>query len=119
MAAMTPDEQLKTITEGRVAEAVQKHLGGDWARRSELFTIPQSMFDGWADSVELPHGRVHCEPHTWDGIYVVQDRGRYSVFVQERGARVSDCGEFSDFLLAKRRALATEYLWALKLPTGT
>ena len=112
---MTPDEQLKAITEGRVWQAVQEHLGGDWARRNELFTIPQSAFDAWADSIELPHGHVHRESHTWDGIYVIEECGRYIVFVQERGVRVSDCGEFQDFQIAKRRALATEYLYAITL----
>jgi hypothetical protein len=115
---MTAEEQLRAITEGRIWQVVQEHLGGDWARRNELFTIPQSRFDAWADSIDLPHGRVHGEPQPCDGVYVIQERGRYVVFVQERGARVFDCGEFSDFLLAKRKALATEYLYGITLRAG-
>src|SRR5262245_4193342 len=112
---MTSDEQLRAITEGRVWQAVQEHLGGDWNRRNELFTIPQSIFDAWADSIELPHGRVYCERHTWDGIYVIEEQGRYLVYEQERGVQVLAVGEFTDFLVAKRRALATEYLWGINL----
>ena len=112
---MTHAEQLKVITEGRVTQVVQEILGGDWARRNELFTLPQAMFDQWADSIDLPHGRVYSERHTWDGIYVEHERGRYAVYIQERGQRIHDCGEFKDFRLAKRRALETEYLYGLTL----
>lgn len=112
---MTPHEQLQIITEGRTWQAVQEHLGGDWTRRNELFTILQAEFDAWADSVKLPYGRVYNTPQTWDGVYVQYERGRWVVFGQERGCRVYDCGEFCDYNLAKRQALSTEYLYGIKL----
>lgn len=115
---MTPHEQLQVITKGGTWQAVQEHLGGDWSRRNELFTIKQSEFDAWADSIELPHGRVHSKPHTWDGVYVQQEQDHWYVYVQERGCRVQYCGDFSDYRLAKRQALATEYLYGITLPTA-
>lgn len=114
---MTPHEQLQAITEGRAWQAVQEHLGGDWSRCNELFTISQAEFDTWADSIQLPHGPVYDTPQTWDGIYVLQEGGRWVVFVLERGCRVHDCGEFSDYRLAKRQALSTEYLHGITLRT--
>jgi hypothetical protein len=115
---MTPHEQLQVITEGRIQEAVHKHLNGDWPRRNELFTISRADFDAWADSIGLPHGRVHDTVHTWDGIYVVQERGRWVAFEQERGCRVHEIGVFDDYQSAKRQALSAEYLWCLTLQPG-
>jgi hypothetical protein len=115
---MTAYEQLRVITEGRTWQAVQEHLGGDWSRRNELFTIHQAEFDAWADSIELPHGRVHNTPQTWDGIYVLKERGRWVVFEQERGCRICECGDFSDYRLAKRQALSAEYLYGITLPNA-
>jgi hypothetical protein len=112
---MSPEEQLQVITQGRIWQAVQQHLGGDWQRRNELFTIPQSLFDAWADSVELPYGQVQREPRTWDGVYAVEENGRWVVYVQERGCRVHECGTFNDYRQAKRQALATEYLYGIML----
>ena len=112
---MTPQEQLQVIIEGRTWQAIQDHLGGDWSRRNELFTISQAEFDAWADSIELPHGRVHNSPQTWDGVYVLQERGRWVVFVQERGCRVHECGNFDNYKLAKRLALSTEFLYGITL----
>ena len=93
-------------------------MEGDWTRRQELFTIPRSTFDTWADSVELPHGRVYMELHSWDGIYVVESIGRWTVYEQERGEQVAELGTFPDYLTAKREALAAEYLWGIKLSSA-
>ena len=112
---MTSDEQLKVITEGRIWQTVQAILGGDWERRNELFTISQAVFDAWADSTELPFGRVHAEPQTWDEIYVENECGFWRVYEQERGRRVYDGGEFADYTLAKRHALAIKYLFGITL----
>jgi hypothetical protein len=115
---MTPHEQLQVITDGRIWEAVQKHLGGDWSRRDELFTISRAEFDAWADSIQLPYGRVHDVLQTWDGVYVLQDRIHWVVFEQERGCRVHEHGVFNDYRLAKRQALAVEYLFWISLRTA-
>ena len=115
---MSPEKQLQVITEGRIWQSVREQLGGDLSRRNELFTISQAEFDAWADSIELLHGTVYNTPHTWDGIYVLQERDRWVVFVQERGCRIHGCGDFGDYTLAKRQALSTQYLYAITLPTA-
>ena len=114
-ADMKLDEQLQIITEGRIWQAVQEHLGGDWSRRNELFTISQAEFDIWADSVELPYGRIHNMSKTWDGIYVLHEQRWWVVFEQERGCRVHEYGKFGDYQSAKRQALSAELLWAITL----
>lgn len=115
---MTPAEQLEIITSGRVWDAVREYLNGDWSRRNELFTIPRSTFDAWADSIELPHGCIYREPHTWDGVYVAETVDRWAVYYQERGQQVADLGSFPDYRTAKRAALASEYLHGITLPSA-
>ena len=112
---LTPREQLAIITEGRIRQAVEKYLGGDWSRRQELFTISLAEFHAWVDSVPLPRGGVHNKPQASDGIYVLKERGRWVVFYQERGGRQFELGDFDDYRLAKREALAAEYLIDVKL----
>lgn len=112
---MTPEEQLHILTEGDLTMVVSERLNGDWTRLSELFTIPRSFFDEWADSVDLPHKRVLSKIHTWDGIYCIDKDEHWDVYVQERGIRVYEIGLFDDFKTAKREALASEYLNGVQL----
>ena len=112
---MAPEEQLKVLSGGGAWQAIQDHLDGDWDRVNELFTIPRSMFDEWADSIDLPYGLVLAEPHSWDGIYCVEDNNRWDVYVQERGIRVFEVGVFDDLVTAKREALANHLLNGIPL----
>lgn len=80
MSPISRAEQLRYICEGRVREAVAKHLHGDWARRLELFDLPRADFDAWADSVTTLPERIHTNSATtYDGIYLVREGDRWKV----------------------------------------
>jgi hypothetical protein len=111
---MTPEQQLKTIVTGRVRDAVHEYLDGDWSRLPTLFTIPRSMFDAWADSVELPYGRVSAKRASDDGIYVLPDADGWLVFEQERGAHLPGERVYSTYKQVKRAALALAFLSVLR-----
>jgi hypothetical protein len=117
MSPLSQPDQLRYITEGRVEDAVAKHAGGDWSRRNELFDLPRAVFDAWVDSeASLPTQRVHLEPATFDGIYLIQDGISWTVYEQERGwVDPRSLTRHPNFAEAKRQAFAIEYLWALDL----
>ncbi len=109
---MTPQEQLEIITSGKVYEAVRDHLGGDWNRIRELFTIRRAQFDAWAYQIQLPFGRVTNRLSAHDGVYVIPQGDEWLVFEQERGIRFSETFHY-DYDLAKQHALAMELLKGL------
>lgn len=111
---MSPEQQLEAIVKGKVRDAVQAHLGGDWSRLPALFTIPRSMFDAWADGIELPYARVSKKKSAYDGIYVLPDADGWLVFEQERGAHKPGERVYADYRQAKRAALALEFLSVLR-----
>jgi hypothetical protein len=111
---MSPEKQLEAIVKGKVRDAVQQHLGGDWSRLPSLFTIPRSMFDSWADSIELPYGRVSRTRSAQDGVYVLPDADGWLVFEQERGAHLPGERVYPDYKQAKRAALRLEFLRPLR-----
>jgi hypothetical protein len=111
---MTPEQRLEAILKGKVWDAVQEHLDGDWSRVSSLFAIPQSAFNAWADGIELPYGRVSKEKAACDGIYVLPDTEGWLVFEQQRGVHMPGERVYADYRQAKRAALSLEYLRALR-----
>jgi hypothetical protein len=111
---MTPKQQLDAIVRGKVSAAVREHLGGDWSRLPSLFTIPRALFDDWADSVELPCGRVAKVKSPQDGIYVLRDRDGWLVFEQERGVHRPGERVYASYKEAKRAALALDLLSVLR-----
>jgi hypothetical protein len=112
---LTHPEQLQIITSGRIYEAVEEHLAGDWSRRGELFDLPRALFDSWADALDISgHGYIRVGPATFDGIYIVPRGHRWCVYQQEKGGRDSE-RTFDDFRQAKRAAIAMNYLWCLEL----
>jgi hypothetical protein len=113
-ADMSPEKQLEAIVKGKVRDAVQQYLGGDWSRLPSLFTIPRSMFDSWADSIELPYGRVSRTRSADDGVYVLPDADGWLVFEQERGAHLPGERVYENYRQAKRAALRLEFLRPLR-----
>lgn len=111
---MSPEKQLETIINGKVREAVQEYLNGDWSRLPSLFTIPRAKFDSWADGVQLPYGRVSRTKDVSDGIYVLADNDGWLVFEQKDGAHLPGERIYPNYKLAKRAALALELLGALR-----
>jgi hypothetical protein len=111
---MSPEKQLEAIIQGKVGEAVQQYLRGDWTRLPSLFTIPRSMFDSWADGVELPYGRVAKAKSAQDGVYVLPDADGWLVFEQKGGAHLPGERVYANYKQAKRAALALEFLATLR-----
>jgi hypothetical protein len=111
---MSPEKQLEAIIKGKVRDAVQQYLGGDWSRLPSLFTIPRSVFDTWADSIELPYGRVSRTKSADDGVYVLPDAEGWLVFEQHRGMHMPGERVYADYKQAKRAALALEFLRGLR-----
>jgi hypothetical protein len=112
--AMSPEQQLEAIVKGKVRDAVQEYLGGDWSRLPSLFTIPRAQFDSWADSIDLPYGRVSKKRSADDGVYVLPDADGWLVFEQERGAHLPGERVYADYKQAKRAALALAFLRVLR-----
>lgn len=110
---MSPEKQLDIIIRGKVREAVNAHLGGDWSALPKLFTIPRSMFDAWADSVELPYGSVSGKISGADGVYVLPDTEGWLVFEQRNRVHLNGERIYPDYKQAKRAALSLAYLSAL------
>jgi hypothetical protein len=111
---MSPEKQLEAIIKGKVREAVQQYLGGDWSRLPSLFTMPRSMFDSWADSVDLPYGRVSKSKSARDGVFVLPDADGWLVFEQKGGAHLPGERVYANYKQAKRAALALELLATLR-----
>jgi hypothetical protein len=111
---MDPKQQLAFITSGKVGQAVNDYLDGDWSRVRTLFTLPRSLFDTWADSVELPYGRVHRKRGAIDGIYVLHDPEGWLVFKQENEIPSPEKRLYATYKEAKRAALAWEFLEVLR-----
>jgi hypothetical protein len=111
---MDPKQQLEFIISGKVGHAVNDYLDGDWSRVRTLFTLPRPLFDAWADSVELPYGRVLRKRGAHDGIYVLQDPEGWLVFRQDKGIHLPDMRLCATYKEAKRLALAWEFLEVLR-----
>jgi hypothetical protein len=111
---MNLEQQLEAIVKRKVSDAVREHLDGDWSRLPALFTIPRSVFDAWADSIELPYGRVSKRKAACDGIYVLPDAEGWLVFEQEGGVHLFGERIYADYKQAKRAALAMEFLSGLQ-----
>jgi hypothetical protein len=115
---MSPEQQLQAILQGKVEQAVQEYLGGDWSRLPTLFSLPRSVFDAWADSVELPvelpYGRVSKAKAADDGIYVLPDAEGWLVFEQKQGAHMPGERVYADYRQAKRAALSLAFLNILR-----
>lgn len=110
---MSPQQQLAAIVKGKVGDAVREHVGGDWSRLPTLFAIPRSIFDAWADSVELPYDRVSKTKSACDGIYVLPDTDGWLVFEQRRGVPMPGARVYANYRQAKRAALALAFLSVL------
>ncbi|WP_334190840.1 hypothetical protein [Noviherbaspirillum sp.] len=111
---MSPEKQLDIIIRGKVTEAVNAHLDGDWSALQTLFTIPRAMFDAWADSIELPYGSVSNRISRTDGVYVLQDAEGWLVFEQRNGVHPKGERMYPDYRQAKRAALSLAYLSVLR-----
>jgi hypothetical protein len=111
---MSPEKQLDIIIRGKVREAVNAHLAGDWSALPTLFTIPREMFDAWADSIELPYGRVSNRISGADGVYVLQDAEGWLVFEQRKGVHLNGERMYPSYRQAKRAALSLAYLSVLR-----
>lgn len=111
---MSPEQLLQAILQGKVEQAVQEYLGGDWSRLPTLFTLPRSMFDAWADSVELPYGPVSKTKAADDGVYVLPDTEGWFVFEQKQGAHMPGERVYADYKQAKRAALSLAFLSVLR-----
>lgn len=111
---MHPKQQLELILQRKVALAVNDYLDGDWSRIQTLFTLPRSVFDAWADSVELPYGRVFRKKDAADGIYVLQDSEGWIVLKQASGILLSKERLYPTYKEAKWAALHWEFLEALR-----
>lgn len=111
---MDPKRQLEFIISGKVAHAVNDYLDGDWSRVKSLFTLSRHLFDAWADSVELPYGRVQRKRAAIDGIYVLQEEEGWLVFRQENAIPLPGMRLYATYKEAKRAALAWEFLEVLR-----
>jgi len=111
---MSVQQQLQAILQGKVEQAVQEHLGGDWSRLPMLFALPCSVFDAWADSVELPYGQASRAKAADDGIYVLPDAEGWLVFEQKQGAHMPGERVYADYRQAKRAALSLAFLNILR-----
>lgn len=111
---MSPEKQLAAILNQKIDDAVEEYLGGDWSKLPSLFTIPRSVFDTWADSIDLPYGRITNKKSALDGVYVLQDPDGWVVFEQKNGVHISGDRVYANYKQAKRAALALEYLAPLR-----
>jgi hypothetical protein len=111
---MHPKRQLEFIISGKVALAVNDYLDGDWSRVQALFTLPRTLFDEWADSVELPYGRVFRKQGRADGTYVLQDAEGWLVMKQKSGVPLPGKRIYATYKEARRAALAWEFLEVLR-----
>jgi hypothetical protein len=111
---MHPKQQLELIIRDKVAFAVDEYVDGDWSRIQARFTLPRSVFDAWADGVELPYGRISRKRDATDGIYVLQDCEGWIVVKQEGGILLPKRRVFPTYKEAKREALSWEFLEILR-----
>lgn len=111
---MHPKRRQDVIIHGKFALAVRDYLDGDPLQNPAQYLLSRSMFDAWADSVELPYGRVSRKKDATDGIYVLQDCEGWMVIEQKSGILLPKKRKFSTYKQAKREALAWEILGALR-----
>lgn len=113
---MTPKQQREWLIRRKVALAVRDYLDGDCSQAKTSPNLPRKLFDAWADSIELPCGRVQRTLESADGIYVLPDPEGWLVLRREKGALLPERRLYSNYKEAKRAALAEEFLEGLRGP---
>ncbi|MFM8899804.1 MAG: hypothetical protein ACKOF9_07635 [Burkholderiales bacterium] len=71
-----------------LAQAIEKYLGGDFSRISELFSISQEDYVAWDLARPLKEdGWIRTTRSSQDGIYFIRDGVNFwSIYQQERGS---------------------------------
>lgn len=105
MSRMNPKHLFEVVIGGKLALAVNDYLNSDWSRTQSLVALHRTLFDAWADSVELPCGRVFRKRGSGDGIYVLQDVEGWIVMRQEGGIPMAEMRMYATYKEAKREAL--------------
>lgn len=114
LLSMSTKQQLHLIFSGKLSQAVQDYLHGDWSRLPQLATMPAAIFDAWADSIELPYGRVSKTRQPVDGVYVLFDQEGWLVFEQQNRMQLPGARTYPTYKQAKRAALRIEFLHLLR-----
>lgn len=89
---MTRDEQIEALLTGHIREMVREHLGESptaeqyesWFMVSRGDVLAHVQAHGW------PKEAIGLKYSTHDGPYLLEEHGRFAVFVQERGIRFEE-----------------------------
>lgn len=107
---MPPRQRFERIIRSKVALAADQYLEGGRSLAQSLIVLPQRQFDAWADSIDLPYGRVFRKIDAADGIYVLPDCEGWIVITQKSGIFLPQRRVFATYKEAKRTALRWEFL---------
>lgn len=81
------EEQIDAILNAKTWDLAAKYCGGNHERLLSLLTATRSDLKRYIAEHGFPEGWWRFEPATFDGLYTVEQGGRWSAYLQERGAR--------------------------------
>ncbi len=105
---MQPKRPLEFLVAANLRRAVSDYLNSDWSRPPAKYAVSRDLFNAWADSIELPFGRVFRKRSGEDGLYVLQDAEGWWVIRQQCGSVSPGSRLYATYKEAKRAALAWE-----------
>ncbi|MGL4231261.1 MAG: hypothetical protein ACRDAM_08425 [Casimicrobium sp.] len=97
MKRFTPLEQIEALLRGRASELVRDAFEDALDSQSitdthflRCFSVTRSDVFNHVLMHGFPEGSVTTRPHSYDGEYLLEERGGFSVFTQERGIRFDE-----------------------------
>ena len=103
-------EQLEALITGRTWDLAVRYAGSDHPRLLSMLDVTLEELVAHARERGLPETWVHREPGRADGLYLVEDGGRFCVYAQDRGRLDSEQAWFDTEPEAFEYLIETYYL---------
>lgn len=110
MAEIPKAEQLEALIAAETWDLAVRYAGGDHARLMSMLTVTLKELVAYARERGLPETWVHRQPGRADGLYLIEDGGRFCVYPQDRGRLDGDEVWFDTEPEAFEYLIATYYM---------
>ena len=103
-------EQLEAIVTGRTWDLAVRYADRDHPKLRSMLDVTLEELIAYARERGLPETWVRREPATYDGLYLIEENGRYCVYAQDRGRLDSEKRCFDTEPEAFEYLIATYYM---------